>query len=86
MSASAKRRLFGPSAAHELCEPGTRGLLRLRAETAEHGVIEHGGVYVYAGLVRGLHVFAPAEHSPVLFLDRTEVVTWNPILVGGGEG
>jgi hypothetical protein len=78
MAATKKRRLFGPAAPCELCEPGTRGTLQLRAHTDEHGTIEHSGEYVYAGLVRGFHVFAPVGDSPVLFLDRSEVVTWKP--------
>lgn len=66
--------LFQPAEADELCEPGTCGRLRLKAEL-ETETIEHTGRYVYVGSVRGLHAFAPAG-DPVLFLHRSEVLSF----------
>jgi len=60
----------------ELCEPGTCGRLRLRAELEDASVVEHTGRYVYVGEVRGLHAFAPADDNPVLYLHRSEVVSF----------
>jgi hypothetical protein len=66
--------LLQPAELGELCEPGTCGRLRLKAEVGDESV-EHTGRYVYVGSVRGLHAFAPAG-EPVLFLHRSEVVSF----------
>jgi hypothetical protein len=66
--------LLQPAELGELCEPGTCGRLRLRAEV-EDETVEHTGRYVYVGSVRGLHAFAPAG-EPVLFLHRSEIVSF----------
>ena len=72
-------RLQQPAALAELAEPGTLGRLELRAETDEHGTVEHVGAYRYVGLVRGLHAFSPAGEEPVLFLHRSEVVSFRSL-------
>ena len=84
MTLAAKRRrlrrapvILQPAELGELCDPGTNGRLRLAADL-ETGRLEHSGDYVYVGSVRGLHAFAPAGPSPVLFLHRTEVVSFRP--------
>lgn len=68
-----------PPERHEVAEPGTRGRLQLRADTDEHGTIEHNGEYLYVGVVRGMHAFAPAAESPLLFLHRDEVVAFRAL-------
>lgn len=61
----------------ELAEPGTTGRLKMRAETDEHGVLEHTGDFVYVGVVRGLHAFAPTHPTPVLFLKRDQITRFD---------
>lgn len=61
----------------ELAEPGTAGHLALRAEH-EGETLEHEGDYVYVGLVRGLHAFAPAGREPLLYLQRGQVLSFQP--------
>ncbi len=63
-----------PAETGELAEPGTVGRLELAAEVNGE-TVKHTGRYVYVGVVRGLHAFAPAA-EPVLFLQRSEVVSF----------
>lgn len=80
------RRRLTPAPLVELAEPGTLGRLELRADTEEHGTVEHADHYTYVGLVRGFHAFAPAGEAPVLFLDRTEVVSFRALsVIDGGK-
>ncbi len=63
-----------PAETGELADPGTVGRLELRADVNGE-TVEHTGRYVYVGVVRGMHAFAPAG-EPVLFLHRSEVVSF----------
>lgn len=57
-------------------KPGARGYLCLRANTEDHGLIEHEGDYRYVGVVDGHHAFAPATDEPVVYLTEREVVSF----------
>jgi hypothetical protein len=61
----------------EIAEPGTSGRLELRAEH-EGETLEHAGDYVYVGVVRGLHAFAPVCGEPILYLHRHQVLSFGP--------
>lgn len=67
-----------PNPLQLLTEPGTVGNLELRAETDEHGLVTHAARARYVGVVRGLHAFSLAPDDPVVFLHRSEVVSFRP--------